>query len=111
MLHLPATPEELTSLGWDTIDILLVTGDAHVDHPSFPAALIGRVLAAAGYRVAVLSRPDPGDLDAVRCLGRPRLFAGVTAGALDSLVANTTALRRRRRDDPHAPRGIVRRAT
>ncbi len=105
MPHLPATPEELSSLGWDTIDVLLVTGDAHVDHPAFPAAVIGRVLEAAGFRVAVLARPDVNDVDAVRCMGRPRLFAGVTAGALDSMVANTTALRRRRSDDPHAPDG------
>lgn len=105
MSHLPATPEELRSRGWDTVDVLIVTGDAHVDHPAFPAALIGRVLEAAGYRVAVLARPDVENLDAVRRLGRPRLFAGVTAGALDSMVANTTALRRRRRDDPHAPDG------
>ncbi len=105
MPHLPATPEELTALGWNTIDVLLVTGDAHVDHPAFPAALIGRVLESAGYRVAVLARPDVSNLDAVRRLGRPRLFAGVTAGALDSMVANTTASRRRRSDDPHAPDG------
>jgi uncharacterized radical SAM protein YgiQ len=105
MQHLPATPDELKSRGWDTIDVLLVTGDAHVDHPAFPAALIGRVLDAAGYRVAVISRPNVKDVESVRKMGRPRLFAGVTAGALDSMVANTTASRRRRSDDPHAPDG------
>ncbi len=105
MQHLPATPDELKSRGWDTIDVLLITGDAHVDHPAFPAALIGRVLEAAGHRVAVLSRPAANDVESVRKMGRPRLFAGVTAGALDSMVANTTATRRRRSDDPHAPDG------
>ncbi len=105
--HLPATRADLAARGWDSIDVLLVTGDAHVDHPSFPAALIGRVLESCGFRVAVLARPRIGDVEAVRALGRPRLFAGVTAGALDSMVANYTALRKPRRDDPHAPDGLA----
>ncbi len=103
--HLPATAEEIRSRGWDAVDVLLITGDAHVDHPSFPAAQLGRWLEAQGHRLAVLARPAPGDVDALRALGPPRLFVGVTAGALDSMVANTTALRRRRSDDAYAPGG------
>jgi uncharacterized radical SAM protein YgiQ len=103
--HLPATADELRARGWNQIDVLLVTGDAHVDHPSFPAAQVGRWLEAQGHRVAVLARPAVDDLAAMRALGEPRLFVGVTAGALDSMVANTTALRRRRSDDAYAPGG------
>jgi uncharacterized radical SAM protein YgiQ len=102
--HLPATRAELRARGWDRCDVVLVTGDAHVDHPSFPAALLGRWLEAHGYRVGVIARPDPAGDDVAR-LGLPRLCFGVTAGALDSMVANYTALRRRRSDDPYAPGG------
>ena len=103
--HLPASAAEIRGLGWDAVDVLLVTGDAHVDHPAFPAGLLGRVLQAAGHRVAVVPRPDPNDPGALAQFGVPRLFLGVTAGALDSMVANYTALNRRRRDDPYAPGG------
>lgn len=103
--HLPATPEELAARGWAEVDVIIVTGDAHVDHPSFPAAILGRVLEAEGWRVGVIPRPDVADPAAVALLGRPRLFFAVTAGALDSMVANYTALRRRRSDDPYAPGG------
>jgi len=103
--HLPATPEELKARGWAEVDVVIVTGDAHVDHPSFPAALLGRVLEADGWRVGVIPRPDPANPGAVALLGRPRLFFAVTAGALDSMVANYTALRRPRSDDAYAPGG------
>ncbi len=103
--HLPATPEELAARGWAEVDVVIVTGDAHVDHPSFPAAILGRVLEAEGWRVGVIPRPDIQDPAAVARLGRPRLFFAVTAGALDSMVANYTALRRLRSDDPYAPGG------
>ena len=105
--HLPATEEEVRARGWDALDVILVTGDAHVDHPSFPAALLGRVLEAAGYRVGIISRPDPQDPADVSRLGLPRLFFGVTAGSLDSMVGNYTAQKRRRRDDPFAPGGLA----
>ncbi|MCB2184967.1 MAG: YgiQ family radical SAM protein [Deltaproteobacteria bacterium] len=97
--------EEMDALGWDELDVLLVSGDAYVDHPTFGAALLGRWLVAHGYRVGVVPQPDwrsPGD---VARLGRPRLLAGVTAGALDSMLAHQTAFRRRRTDDAYTPGG------
>lgn len=103
--YLPASPGEARERGWPLLDVILVTGDAHVDHPSFPAALLGRALEAAGYRVGVIARPDVRDLDDVSRLGAPRLFFGVTAGSLDSMVGNYTAQKRRRSDDPYAPGG------
>jgi len=89
-------------------DILLVTGDPDLDHPSFPANLLKRWLEAHGYAVVLASRPDPARPEALAALGLPRLFAGVTAGALDSMVANTTALKKRRSDDPYGPDGAPR---
>ncbi len=103
--HLPATPEELRDRGWDAADVILITGDAHADHPSFPAALLGRVLEAEGFRVAVISRPLFKTPDDIARLGAPKLFFGVTAGSLDSMVGNYTALKKRRSDDPYAPGG------
>ena len=103
--YLVVSPDDMRSRGWQQLDVLLLTGDAYVDHPSFPAALIGRLLADAGYRVGLLSRPDVTDDEVLRGFGPPRLFVGVTAGALDSMVANYTALRRPRSDDPYAPGG------
>ncbi|HPM76492.1 MAG TPA: YgiQ family radical SAM protein [bacterium] len=103
--HLPVDREQARVRGWNELDVVIVTGDADVDHPSFPAALLGRVLAAADFRVGIIARPDPHDVESVKRLGRPRLFFAVTAGALDSMVANYTALKRRRSDDPYAPDG------
>jgi uncharacterized radical SAM protein YgiQ len=103
--HLVASRQELEARGWAEVDVCLVTGDANVDHPSFPANLLGRVLESEGYRVGILARPDVSDPGTVAVLGRPRLFFAVTAGALDSMVANYTANRRRRSDDPYAPGG------
>lgn len=102
---IPATRKDLDSLGWQTLDVILVTADPLVDHPSFPASLLARILLDAGFRTAVIARPDytgPGD---IARLGLPRLFFGVTAGALDSMVANYTALKKRRSDDAYAPGG------
>jgi uncharacterized radical SAM protein YgiQ len=87
------------------MDVLLVTGDPDLDHPSFPANLLKRWLEAHGYVVGLVARPDVSSPAGVAAQGRPRLFAGVTAGALDSLVANTTALKKRRSDDPYGPDG------
>ncbi len=99
------TRPELTALGWDEIDVLLVTGDAYVDHPSFGMALLGRWLVAHGFRVGIAAQPRwEGETDLLR-LGRPRLFAGVTAGALDSMLAHYTAFRKKRSDDAYTPGG------
>lgn len=97
--------EEMRALGWDAPDILLVTGDAYVDHPAFGVALLGRWLVAHGYRVALIAQPRWQDADDIARLGRPRLFAGVTAGALDSLLAHYTAFRKKRHDDAYTPGG------
>ncbi len=105
MSHLPATAEEISSLGWDTPDIIIVTGDAYVDHPSFGAAVIGRVLEKAGFRVAILPQPDWKNPASIMALGRPRLFFGVTAGNVDSMLARHTAFKKVRNDDPYTPGG------
>jgi len=102
---LPTTLEEAAARGWNELDVVLVSGDAYVDHPSFGAAVIGRVLEAEGYRVGILAMPDPRTLESFRVLGRPRLFFGVTAGTIDSMVTNYTAAKRRRRGDVYRPRG------
>lgn len=102
---LPMTRAEMDRLGWPALDVLLVTGDAYVDHPAFGAALLGRWLAAHGYRTGIVAQPrwdTPAD---VAALGRPRLFAGVTAGALDSMLAHYTAFRKKRREDAYTPGG------
>ncbi len=95
----------MKALGWDELDIILVTGDAYVDHPSYGAALIGRVLESSGYRVGIIAQPDWQDVDAFKALGRPRLFFGVTAGNLDSMVANYTANKKVRNIDDYSPGG------
>lgn len=102
---LPLTLDEARRRGWSSLDVVLVTGDAYVDHPSFGMALIGRLLEARGLRVGVLSRPDWRSADAFRALGRPRLFFGVSSGNLDSLIANRNAWKAARRTDAYAPGG------
>jgi len=99
------TPADLSARGWDQLDVILVTGDAYVDHPSFGAAIIVRVLEAEGYRVGVIAQPDWRSVDDFRRLGRPRLFFGVTAGAMDSMVNHYTAHLKLRRDDAYSPGG------
>jgi len=99
------TRAEMDRRGWKELDVLLVTGDAYMDHPSFGVALLGRALCAKGYRVGIVAQPRwdaPAD---VARMGRPRLFAGVTAGAMDSLLAHYTAFRKLRRDDAYTPGG------
>lgn len=100
---LPLSRAELDALGWDTCDVILVTGDALVDHPSFGVAVIARVLLAAGFRVGIIAQPDWRSSSAFTILGRPNLFFGVTAGNLDSLVNRFTADRRPRSDDAYTP--------
>src|SRR5512147_3245026 len=91
---LPTTREELRARGWDAVDVLLVTGDAYVDHPSFGAAVIGRVLEAQGFRVGIVSQPDWQSAEPFKALGPPNLFFGVTAGNMDSMINRYTADRK-----------------
>ena len=103
---LPTTKKELELRGWDYVDIILFSGDAYIDHPSFGAAVLGRVLEAAGYRVAIVPQPDwHGDFRDFKKLGRPRLFFGVSPGAMDSMVNKYTANRRLRSEDAYSPDG------
>lgn len=99
------TRAEMAARGWDELDVLFVSGDAYVDHPSFGVALLARLLEAAGYRVGILAQPDWRDPEALRGMGRPRLFAGVSAGAMDSMVNHYTAAKKIRRDDAYTPGG------
>lgn len=104
-MFLPTTLEEVKHLGWDRLDIILVTGDSYIDSPFIGTAVIGKVLLNAGYRVGIIAQPDPDtDFDVGR-LGEPRLFWGVTAGSIDSMVANYTALKKPRRSDDYTPGG------
>src|ERR1700722_7581774 len=102
---LPMSRAEMQALGWDQCDVIVVTGDAYVDHPSFGMAIIGRVLEAQGLRVGLIAQPDWHSADAFRALGAPRLFFGITAGNMDSLVNRYTADRRVRSDDAYTPGG------
>ena len=100
---LPMSRAEMDARGWDACDIILVTGDAYIDHPSFGMALIGRLLEAQGFRVGILSQPDWHSAEPFRALGRPALFFGVTAGNMDSMVNRYTADRKIRSDDAYTP--------
>ena len=102
---LPTSREEMDALGWDSCDVVLVTGDAYVDHPSFGMALVGRLLEAQGFRVGIIAQPDWRNADAFRALGRPTVMWGVTAGNMDSMVNRYTADRRLRHDDAYSPEG------
>jgi uncharacterized radical SAM protein YgiQ len=100
---LPMSRQEMKKLGWDSCDIILVVGDAYVDHPSFGMAIIGRTLEAQGYRVGIIAQPDWHSKDAFMKLGKPNLFFGVSAGNMDSMVNRYTAERRMRHDDAYSP--------
>ena len=103
---LPTTKKECELRGWDTLDVILFSGDAYVDHPSFGAAVIGRTLEASGYRVAIVPQPDwHGDFRDFKKLGRPRLFFGIAPGCMDSMVNKYTANRRLRSEDAYSPDG------
>jgi len=104
---LPTTHEELGQCGWNQADVILVTADAYVDHPSFGAAMIGRWLEKLGYRVAVLAQPDWRSVEPFRSLGRPRLFWGITSGCIDSRLNDYASLGHRRRQDVYSPGGAV----
>src|SRR4030042_1611592 len=104
---LPTTHEELRQRGWSQADVILVTADAYVDHPSFGAAMIGRWLEKLGYRVAFLAQPDWRSVEPFRSLGRPRLFWGITSGCLDSRLNDYASLGHRPRQDVYSPGGIT----
>ncbi|WP_219209543.1 YgiQ family radical SAM protein [Variovorax boronicumulans] len=100
---LPTSREEMAALGWDSCDIIVVTGDAYVDHPSFGMAVIGRMLEAQGFRVGIIAQPDWQSADPFKVLGKPNLFFGVTAGNMDSMINRYTADRKIRSDDAYTP--------
>ncbi|GGX83261.1 YgiQ family radical SAM protein [Vogesella alkaliphila] len=100
---LPMSRAEMDELGWDSCDIIIVSGDCYIDHPSFGMALIGRLLEAQGFRVGIIAQPDWNSADAFRELGKPNLFFGVTAGNMDSMINRYTADRRPRSDDAYTP--------
>lgn len=102
---LPTNPSELHARGWDALDILLINGDAYVDHPAFGAALIGRFLEARGFRVGVISQPRWDTPDDLLVMGRPRLFVGITAGNMDSMLNKLTAQKKVRSEDQYSPGG------
>src|SRR5262245_5894693 len=104
---LPTSVEEMRALGWEQPDVVFVSGDAYVDHPSFAAAILGRVLEARGYRVAILAQPEWKSVDAWRAMGRPRLCYAVSAGNMDSMINHYTANRKRRNDDAYSPGGRI----
>ena len=103
---LPMSRAEMESLGWDSCDIVVVSGDAYVDHPSFGMAVIGRVLEAQGFRVGIIAQPDWTSAEAFKAMGRPNLFFGVTAGNMDSMINRYTAGRKPRSDDAYTPGGV-----
>jgi uncharacterized radical SAM protein YgiQ len=100
---LPMSREEMTQLGWDSCDIIIVTGDAYVDHPSFGMAVIGRMLENQGFRVGIIAQPDWQSAEPFKVLGKPNLFFGVTAGNMDSMINRYTADRKMRSDDAYTP--------
>ncbi len=104
---LPMTHAEMQARGWDEVDIVFVTGDAYVDHPSFAMALLGRLLESEGYRVAILSQPDWRSCAAWQTFGRPRMFFAISAGNMDSMINHYTANRKVRNDDAYSPGGQI----
>lgn len=104
---LPMSAAEMDTLGWDSCDVILVTGDAYVDHPSFGMAVMGRFLEAQGFRVGMIAQPDWRSAEAFAALGRPNLFFGVTGGNMDSMINRYTADRRVRSDDAYTPDGAA----
>jgi uncharacterized radical SAM protein YgiQ len=105
-MFLPTTHQELAQFGWDQLDIILVTGDSYIDSPYIGTAVIGNVLARAGFRVGVIAQPDVQSNQDICRLGEPKLFWGVTGGSVDSMVANYTALKKKRGSDDYTPGGI-----
>ena len=106
-LPLPMSMEEARARGWDEIDVVFVTGDAYIDHPSFAMSILGRVLEAAGYRVGIVSQPDWQSCEAWQRFGRPRLFFAISAGNMDSMINHYTANKKVRNDDAYSPGGRI----
>jgi hypothetical protein len=104
---LPMSREEMDQLGWDSCDIIIVTGDAYVDHPSFGMAIIGRLLEAQGFRVGIIAQPNWQSKDDFMKLGEPNLFFGVAAGNMDSMINRYTADKKIRSDDAYTPGGLA----
>ena len=104
---MPTTRAEMDELGWESCDVVVVTGDAYIDHPSFGMALVGRLLESHGFRVGILDQPDWRSAEPFRALGRPNVMWGVTAGNMDSMVNRYTSDRRIRRDDAYSPDGVA----
>ncbi|PIE68305.1 MAG: YgiQ family radical SAM protein, partial [Deltaproteobacteria bacterium] len=104
-MFLPTTKAELTKLGWQQLDVILVSGDSYIDSPYIGVAVIGKVLQRAGFRVGIIAQPDVTGGDDMTRLGEPALFWGVTGGSVDSMVANYTASNKRRKQDDYTPGG------
>jgi len=104
-IFIPCSREEMAERGWDELDVLFITGDAHVDHPSFGTPLLARMLESEGFRVGIIAQPDWRDPEAFKGMGRPRLFAAISAGAMDSMVNHYTAAKKVRNDDAYTPGG------
>ena len=103
---LPMTRQEMAAAGYDELDILIVTGDCYVDHPSFGASIIGRLLTDCGWRVGIVAQPDWTDPECLRVMGRPRIGVGVTSGNMDSMVNLYTVGRRKRKEDMFSENGV-----
>ncbi|MHB8709424.1 MAG: YgiQ family radical SAM protein, partial [Desulfuromonadales bacterium] len=102
---LPTCRAEMLARGWEELDVLFISGDAYVDHPSFGTPLLARLLEAAGFRVGILAQPDWRNPESLRTMGRPRLCAAISAGAMDSMVNRYTAAKKVRNDDAYTPGG------
>ncbi|MRR32382.1 YgiQ family radical SAM protein, partial [bacterium] len=105
-MFLPTTLQECAELGWRALDVIIVSGDSYIDTPFSGTAVIGKVLVAAGFRVGVIAQPKLDSAEDITRLGEPVLFWGVTGGVVDSMVANYTATRNRRRSDDNTPGGV-----
>jgi len=105
--YIPTCREEMNARGWDELDVLFVTGDAYIDHPAFGTPLLARLLEDEGFRVGILAQPNWKNPEALKVMGRPRLFAAISAGAMDSMVNHYTAAKRLRSDDAYTPGGVA----
>ena len=103
---LPMSRDEMDQLGWDSCDIVIISGDAYVDHPSFGIAVIGRFLEAQGFRVGIIAQPDWNSKEPFMALGKPNLFFGVSAGNMDSMINRYTADKKLRHDDAYTPGNV-----